>query len=78
MEPLNCTAQVQPDRVDVWLGTQKSEAALRLAAKTSGLPPSASSSTIASSGGGFGRRAVNDELVQAVTVAKAAGKAGSS
>ena len=38
MEPLNCTAEVRPDRVDVWLGTQNPEAALRLAAKTSGLP----------------------------------------
>ena len=25
MEPLNCTAHVQPDRVDVWIGTQNAE-----------------------------------------------------
>jgi isoquinoline 1-oxidoreductase subunit beta len=32
MEPLNCTAHVQADRVDVWLGTQNAEGALQLAA----------------------------------------------
>jgi isoquinoline 1-oxidoreductase beta subunit len=74
MEPLNCTAQVQADRVDVWLGTQNPEAALRLAAKTSGLPPERVFVHNCFLGGGFGRRAVNDELVQAVTVAKAVGK----
>jgi len=74
MEPLNCTAEVRPDRVDVWLGTQNPEAALRLAAKTSGLPPEKVFVHNCFLGGGFGRRAVNDELVQAVTVAKAVGK----
>jgi isoquinoline 1-oxidoreductase subunit beta len=74
MEPLNCTAEVRPDRVDVWLGTQNPEAALRLAAKTSGLPPEKVFVHNCFLGGGFGRRAVNDELVQAVTVAQAVGK----
>ena len=39
MEPLNCTAQVAADRVDVWMGTQNPEAALQLAARTAGVPP---------------------------------------
>ena len=28
MEPLNATAHVQADRVDVWIGTQNADAAL--------------------------------------------------
>jgi isoquinoline 1-oxidoreductase subunit beta len=60
MEPMNCTAQVTPERVDVWLGTQNPEGAL---AATCFL------------GGGFGRRFYNDDVKQAVTIAKAmAGK----
>ena len=32
MEPLNCTAHVQADRVDVWMGTQDPDGALKRAA----------------------------------------------
>jgi isoquinoline 1-oxidoreductase beta subunit len=71
MEPLNCTAHVQPDRVDVWLGTQAPETALQLAARTAGMPPEKVFVHNCFLGGGFGRRSMNDELIQAVTVAKA-------
>ena len=39
MEPMNCTAQVTPERVDVWLGTQNPEGALAAAAEVSGMAP---------------------------------------
>ena len=74
MEPLNCTAHWQPDRVDVWLGTQNPDAALHLAAKAGGVKPEQVFVHNCFLGGGFGRRAVNDELVQAVTVSKAVGR----
>lgn len=74
MEPLNCAAHVQDGRVDVWMGTQNPEAALMLAAKTAGVAPEQVHVHNCYLGGGFGRRAVNDELVQAVTVAKAVGR----
>ena len=74
MEPLNCTAQVAADRVDIWMGTQNPEAALQLAARTAGVPPGQVFVHNCFLGGGFGRRAVNDELVQAVTLAKAVGR----
>ncbi|HTO80706.1 MAG TPA: xanthine dehydrogenase family protein molybdopterin-binding subunit [Methylomirabilota bacterium] len=74
MEPLNCTAHWQADRVDVWLGTQNPEAALHLAAKAGGVKPEQVFVHNCFLGGGFGRRAVNDELTQAVTVSKAVGK----
>jgi len=74
MEPLNCTAHVRPDRVDIWMGTQAPEVTLQLAAKTAGVAPEQVYVHNCFLGGGFGRRAINDELVQAVTVAKAVGK----
>jgi isoquinoline 1-oxidoreductase beta subunit len=74
MEPLNATAHVQADRVDVWLGTQNAEAALKRAAAVAGVRPEQVYVHNAFSGGGFGRRSWNDEMVHAVTVSKAVGK----
>ena len=71
MEPLNATAHWRPDRIDVWMGTQAPELALALAAKAGGVDPSAVFVHNCFLGGGFGRRAVNDELIQAVEVSKA-------
>jgi isoquinoline 1-oxidoreductase beta subunit len=71
MEPLNASAHWREDRIDVWLGTQAPEAALALAAKTGGVDPKAVFVHNCFLGGGFGRRAVNDELTQAVEVSKA-------
>jgi isoquinoline 1-oxidoreductase beta subunit len=73
MEPLNCTAHVQPDRVDIWMGTQFPEAALKAAAEVSGVASENVHVHNCYLGGGFGRRAVNDELRQAVAVSKAVG-----
>lgn len=74
MEPLNCTAHVRPDGVDVWLGTQNPDMALQLAARAAGVAPEKVQVRVCYLGGGFGWRSMNDELVQAVTVAKAIGK----
>jgi len=74
MEPLNCTAWVQPSTVEVWIGTQNADGALLQAARAAGVKPDQVVLHNCMLGGGFGRRAVNDELVQAVTVAKAVGK----
>jgi isoquinoline 1-oxidoreductase subunit beta len=74
MEPLNCTARVGPGKAEVWIGTQNTDGALAQAALAAGLRPDQVTLHNCMLGGGFGRRAVNDELVQAVTVAKAVGK----
>ena len=39
MEPLNCTVQLAPDRVDVWISTQAPMAVLETAAKETGVAP---------------------------------------
>jgi isoquinoline 1-oxidoreductase beta subunit len=74
MEPLNATVHIQGDRLDVWMGTQDPDGALIRAATAAGMRPEQVYLHNCFLGGGFGRRAVNDELTQAVLVAKAVGK----
>lgn len=74
MEPLNATAHWRPDRLDVWMGTQFPDLALKVAAEAGGLSPRQVYVHNAFLGGGFGRRAINDELHQAVEVSRAVGK----
>jgi isoquinoline 1-oxidoreductase beta subunit len=70
MEPLNATVNLQPDRLDVWVGTQDAESALGAAAHASGLKPEQVHIHNAFLGGGFGRRDGSDEIVQAIAIAK--------
>jgi isoquinoline 1-oxidoreductase beta subunit len=74
MEPMNCTAHVQPDRVDVWLGTQSPENALVIAAEVSGVKPANVEIHNCYLGGGFGRRSYGDDVRQAVSVGKQLGR----
>jgi isoquinoline 1-oxidoreductase beta subunit len=71
MEPMNCTAQVTPERVDVWLGTQNPEGSLAAAAEVTGMAPENVYVHTCFLGGGFGRRSYGDDVRQAVTIAKA-------
>jgi isoquinoline 1-oxidoreductase subunit beta len=70
MEPMNATVRLQPDRLDVWVGTQDAEAALGVAAQVSGLKPEQVHIHNAFLGGGFGRRDASDEIAQAIAIAK--------
>jgi isoquinoline 1-oxidoreductase beta subunit len=74
MEPLNATVDWRPDRIDIYMGTQFPEDAIRLAAGVGGVPVANVYLHNQFLGGGFGRRAVNDELRQAVQASKAVGK----
>ncbi|HSF33411.1 MAG TPA: molybdopterin cofactor-binding domain-containing protein, partial [Candidatus Tectomicrobia bacterium] len=71
MEPMNCTAQATPERVDVWVSTQNPEAVLAAAAEITSVAPENVYVHTCFLGGGFGRRFYNDDVRQAVTVAKA-------
>jgi isoquinoline 1-oxidoreductase beta subunit len=71
MEPMNATVNLQPDRLDVWVGTQDAEAALEAAARVAGLKQEQVYIHNAFLGGGFGRRDANDEIAQALLIAKA-------
>ena len=73
MEPMNCTAHVRPDGCDVWVPTQAQGSAQQIAAKIAGLPPEAVRIHTTFLGGGFGRRAEQDFLAEAVQLSKATG-----
>jgi len=70
MEPMNATVDLQPDRLDVWVGTQAADEATEAAAKASGLRPEQVYVHNGFVGGGFGRRDANDEVKQAIAIAK--------
>ena len=71
MEPMNCTAKVTADRVEVWAPTQNAEATLAAASEESGLPLSQAEVYKLDLGGGFGRRGgTQDYTRQAVAIAK--------
>jgi isoquinoline 1-oxidoreductase subunit beta len=74
MEPLNATARFDGDKLEIWVGSQIPMGALQLAAATSGLPPEQITIHNCFLGGGFGRRGNNDEMHQAILVAKQVGK----
>src|SRR6266853_405714 len=71
MEPMNCTALVKGDRVDVWAPTQNAEATHAAAAAAAGVPLENVEVHLTHLGGGFGRRGFQDYTRQAVVIAKA-------
>lgn len=71
LEPMNATARWTPERCEVWAPTQNAEATLAATAEASGLPATKCDVYQQYLGGGFGRRARNDFVTQAVLIAKA-------
>ena len=74
MEPLNCVADVRPDRCEIWTGTQMQTGDRDAAAAITGLPKEKIDLHTTFLGGGFGRRAVPDShfVREAVQVSQAA------
>ena len=73
MEPMNCTAHVQNDRVDIWVPTQSQTLTAKAAAKVAGMNIEQVYVHATFLGGGFGRRGSTDFVIQAVTISKAMG-----
>ncbi|MBK7860358.1 MAG: xanthine dehydrogenase family protein molybdopterin-binding subunit [Archangiaceae bacterium] len=73
MEPMNCTAHVQPHRCDVWAPTQGAGATQNTAAQICELPADQVFVHQTLLGGGFGRRAAQDWVAEAVFLSKAVG-----
>jgi isoquinoline 1-oxidoreductase beta subunit len=71
MEPMNAVAWLQEDRLDIWTGTQAPTVARDQAAALAGLDSSKVFIHTQLMGGGFGRRAESDYVLQAVHLAKA-------
>jgi len=74
MEPMNATVQLQGDRIDVWVGTQDALDETEKVAKAFGIEAETIYLHNAYCGGGFGRRDGADEVIQAISIAKAVQK----
>jgi isoquinoline 1-oxidoreductase beta subunit len=74
MEPMNCTADVAPNRCDVWVPTQAQTASQQAAMAATGLTADKVFVHTTYLGGGFGRRGEADFVTEAVEASKAAGK----
>jgi isoquinoline 1-oxidoreductase beta subunit len=73
MEPMNCTADIQADRAEVWAPTQAPLGARASTAKLTGLPEDRVTIHVTYLGGGFGRRYYDDFVVEAVEISKRMG-----
>ena len=73
LEPMNCTAHVQGGRAEIWAPTQNPEPGRQLVAKTLGLDQKNITIHMTRVGGGFGRRLMNDYMVEAAWISKVAG-----
>jgi len=74
MEPMNATAKISADRCEIWAPTQAQGPAQQVVAKILGLKPEQVEIHTTYLGGGFGRKFELDCILQAVMVAKQAGK----
>lgn len=71
MEPMNGTADVRPDGVDLWLPTQFQTQSQVTAAQIAGVKPDAVKVHTTYLGGGFGRRGLTDFVADACETSKA-------
>jgi len=73
MEPMNATAHVRADGVDIWAPTQFQQGAQGLGAQIGGVPPEKVQVHTTYLGGGFGRRFELDFIQEALEASKASG-----
>jgi isoquinoline 1-oxidoreductase beta subunit len=73
MEPMNATAHVRKGAIELWAPTQAPTWAVEKVALKLGVPTSAITLHVTFLGGGFGRRAMPDFVVEAAEVSRAAG-----
>ena len=69
LEPQNCTASPTATGVEIWAPTQFPNDGRETVAKTLGLPLDAITVHMRRCGGGFGRRIMNDFMVEAAVIA---------
>jgi len=74
MEPMNCTADVRPDRCEIWVATQAQTSTVQTAARITGLSAEQITVHTLFLGGGFGRRSQTDFVEDAVHLSKTVGR----
>jgi isoquinoline 1-oxidoreductase subunit beta len=73
LEPQNCTASVRDGKAEIWAPTQNPDSGAKIVAKTLGLAESDVTVHMTRCGGGFGRRLMNDYMVEAAWISKQVG-----
>lgn len=73
MEPLNCTAWVRGDEVEVWAGTQSQGPAQGILSQVASVQPAKVKIHTMMLGGGFGRRFAPDFVIDATLLSKISG-----
>jgi isoquinoline 1-oxidoreductase beta subunit len=71
MEPQNCTARYQDGKFEIWAPSQDPADGLKVLHAALGIAPKAVTVHLMRAGGGFGRRLMNDYMVQVAAIAKA-------
>jgi isoquinoline 1-oxidoreductase beta subunit len=74
MEPMNCTASVKGDEVEIWAGTQSQGPAQGILAQVAQATPAKVKINTMLLGGGFGRRFAPDFTIDATLLSKISGK----
>jgi isoquinoline 1-oxidoreductase beta subunit len=74
MEPLNAVADVRPNEAEVWVGSQVPNGVVGMAANLGGVPQQNVTVHVPLLGGGFGRRATNDFVEDAIRASAAVGR----
>ncbi len=70
LEPQNCTAHWQGDKIEIWSNSQVPGGGRTLVAKTLGIPEKSVTVHMQRGGGGFGRRLTNDYMVESAWISK--------